>query len=205
MFAFEPYLNSKQEAELKRVAETIVSPGKGILAADELSTIGKYKIEDNEETRRRYREMLFTAGNIRNELAKYISGVIMFDETFYQKDSNGVPFVKVNYSITAQCEIELLFFRFIKINQLLFLKMLTNKGIIIGIKIDKGLVPLAGTLGEQATQGTINFLLLFRPCFYDNNLAILVKAIFTDFVVSLNFSLESLMKNRDIFFRKTLN
>ena len=99
MSVFAPYLTAEQEAELKRVAEAIVAPGKGILAADESTgTIGKrfdkFKLENIEENRRLYREMLFTAGK-GDELSKCISGVIMFDETFYQKDSNGVRFVKV--------------------------------------------------------------------------------------------------------------
>lgn len=96
---YATYLKPEQEAELKKVAEAIVAPGKGILAADESTgTIGKrfdkFKLENVEENRRLYREMLFTAG-AGDELAKCISGVIMFDETFYQKDSNGVPFVQV--------------------------------------------------------------------------------------------------------------
>ena len=99
MSVFAPYLTAEQEAELKKVADAIVAPGKGILAADESTgTIGKrfdkFKLENIEENRRLYREMLFTAGT-GGELSKCISGVIMFDETFYQKDSKGVRFVKV--------------------------------------------------------------------------------------------------------------
>lgn len=58
-------------------------------------------------------------------LAENISGVIMFHETFYQKTKDGTPFTKV----------------------------LQDKGIIPGIKVDKGVVPLAGTEDECTTQG----------------------------------------------------
>jgi fructose-bisphosphate aldolase class I len=76
----------------------------------------------NEETNRRdLREMLFTSANIE----KFISGVILFEETLYQDSSSGVPFVQ----------------------------MLQEKGIIPGIKVDKGVVALGGTDGETETQG----------------------------------------------------
>lgn len=71
-------------------------------------------IENSEETRRQYRQLLFTAD--KNELKKYIGGVILQDETFWQKTDDGTRFVKV----------------------------LQDQGIIPGIKVDKGLVPLAG-------------------------------------------------------------
>lgn len=97
MSACEQYLSSHQEAELKKVAEALANQNKGILVADEFSAIGKYEIEDNEDNRRRYYEMIFTAGN-RNDLSKCISGVAMSDETTHQKDSNGMPFVKVDFT-----------------------------------------------------------------------------------------------------------
>jgi len=58
-------------------------------------------------------------------MAKYISGVIMFDETFFQKAEDGTPLVKI----------------------------LQNLGVIPGIKVDKGTVTLAGTDDEFTTQG----------------------------------------------------
>ena len=111
MSVFAPYLTAEQEAALKKVADAIVAPGKGILAADESTgTIGKrfdkFKLENIEENRRLYREMLFTAGG--DELSKCISGVIMFDETFYQKDSNGVRFVKVHFLNTIKALVSVL-------------------------------------------------------------------------------------------------
>ena len=121
--AFTPEL----KAELKRIAEAIVVPGKGILAADESTgTMGKrlsgIGVENTEENRRSYRQLLFTSGA---EMAKSISGVILFHETLYQKADDGTPFVKI----------------------------LRDQGIIPGIKVDKGVVPLAGTIGEGTTQG----------------------------------------------------
>lgn len=127
MSRFPAYLTQEQEDELRKIANAIVAPGKGILAADESTgTIGKrfasIGLENSEENRRRYRELLFTADPV---VGESISGVILFHETLYQKTKDGVPFVKV----------------------------LSDRGIIPGIKVDKGVVPLAGTDGESTTQG----------------------------------------------------
>jgi len=124
---FPPYLSKQQEDELRKIANAIVAPGKGILAADESTgTMGKrlaqINVENVEENRRLYRQLLFTAGT---DLPTNISGVILFHETFYQKADDGTPFVK----------------------------MLMDQGIIPGIKVDKGVVPLAGTDNECTTQG----------------------------------------------------
>jgi len=124
------YLSPELQAELKKTAEAIVAPGKGILAADESEgTIGKrfasIGVENTEENRRLYRQLLFTADA---ELSSYISGVILFHETVYQKDSNGKSFVK----------------------------LLEEKNIIPGIKVDTGVVDLQGTDGEVTTQGLDN-------------------------------------------------
>jgi fructose-bisphosphate aldolase class I len=82
--------------ELERTARELVAPGKGILAADEShGTIGKrFKavgIESTEESRRQYREMLFTTEGI----GEFLSGVILFDETLRQKASDGTPLPEV--------------------------------------------------------------------------------------------------------------
>src|SRR5271170_6264352 len=79
--------------ELNATARALVAKNRGILAADESSsTIKKrfdvIKIESTEETRRAYREMLFTSAGAQ----QYISGVIMYDETLRQKTKEGVPF-----------------------------------------------------------------------------------------------------------------
>lgn len=113
-------------AELIANAKAIAAPGKGILAADESTgTIGqrfeKISTENTEENRRKYRQLLFTTTGIE----EYISGVILFEETLFQKADDGTPFVDI----------------------------MKAKGIIPGIKVDKGIKPLAGTAGECVTQG----------------------------------------------------
>jgi len=99
-----------------------------------VGTIGKrfnnISVENAEENRRQYRQLLFKAGT---EMAKHISGVIMFHETFYQKADDGTPLPKV----------------------------LQDIGIIPGIKVDTGTVTLAGTDDEFTTQGIVPFLSVF--------------------------------------------
>jgi fructose-bisphosphate aldolase, class I len=121
------YLTPEKEQELARIANAIVAPGKGILAADESTgsmakRLKSIDLENTEENRRLYRQLLFSADPA---VSNSISGVILFDETFYQKTDDGVPFPQ----------------------------LLKSRGIIPGIKVDKGLVPLAGTNGETTTQG----------------------------------------------------
>jgi len=81
---------------LEAVAKAMVAPGKGILAADESTgTIEKrlksIQVENSEDNRRAYRDMLFTTKG----LSQYISGVILYDETLRQKGVSGVPFVEL--------------------------------------------------------------------------------------------------------------
>ncbi len=81
---------------IEEIAKKLVAPGKGILAADEsTSTIAKRfdkaGIENTEENRRLYRELLFTTQGAEN----FISGVILFDETIRQVSSDGIPFPKL--------------------------------------------------------------------------------------------------------------
>jgi len=88
-------MNEKSAEELKQTAKQMVAPGKGILAADEsLPTIEKrfksINIENNEENRRVYREVIFTVPGIE----EFISGVILFDETMHHKTSDDVGFVE---------------------------------------------------------------------------------------------------------------
>jgi fructose-bisphosphate aldolase class I len=127
MASYAQYLSKEKEDELRAIAKQITAHGKGILAADESTgsmdkRLGSLGVENTEENRRQYRQLLFTADK---QLADYISGVIFFHETLYQKTDDGTPFVKV----------------------------LQDKGIVPGIKVDKGVVPLAGTIGECTTQG----------------------------------------------------
>jgi fructose-bisphosphate aldolase, class I len=81
--------------QLAETALAMVAPGKGIIAIDESTgTCAKrfagVGIENNEENRRRYRELLLTTP----KLSDYISGAILFDETIRQSTSDGVPFAK---------------------------------------------------------------------------------------------------------------
>jgi fructose-bisphosphate aldolase class I len=81
--------------DLERIAQELVAYGKGILAADETpATLTKrfdaLGIRSTEESRRAYRDMLFTAG-----AAEFISGVIMQDETIRQQSADGTPLARV--------------------------------------------------------------------------------------------------------------
>ncbi|KAK4392095.1 Fructose-bisphosphate aldolase 1, cytoplasmic [Sesamum angolense] len=112
--------------ELIANATYIGTPGKGILAADESTgTIGKrlssINVENVESNRRALRELLFTTPGV----LQYLSGVILYEETLYQKTAAGKPFVDV----------------------------MKEGGVLPGIKVDKGTVELAGTNGETTTQG----------------------------------------------------
>jgi fructose-bisphosphate aldolase, class I len=114
-------------AELNKVAEAMVAPGRGILAADESSgtikkrfdTIG---VESTPDNRRDYRELMFRASEA---MSKYISGVILYDETIRQNAKDGTPLVKV----------------------------IEKSGSIPGIKVDKGTKPLPFCPGEVITEG----------------------------------------------------
>lgn len=112
--------------QLQETVDKIVIKGKGILAADEsTNTITKrfksINIESTEETRRNYREVLFTTP----KLGEYISGVILYEETLNQKTKTGQAFADV----------------------------LLNQGIVPGIKVDKGIIPLPNSPQENITQG----------------------------------------------------
>lgn len=111
---------------LNKTALEIVSTGKGILAADEstptikkrFDTIG---VESTETNRKNYRNMLFTTDGV----SKYISGVILFDETIRQQSPDGTAMVDV----------------------------LAKAGIIPGIKVDKGAKSIANAVSETVTEG----------------------------------------------------
>jgi len=112
--------------DLERPIAALMAPDKGILEADESqATIAerfeRFAIEPTEESRRRYREMLFTMPDV----AEYVSGVILIDETLGQRADDGRRFVNV----------------------------LVERGITPGIKGDLGAKPLAGAPGERATEG----------------------------------------------------
>ena len=112
--------------EMNKVAQAIVATGKGILAADESSGTIKKRfdaigVESTEENRRNYREMLFRS----KEGMKHISGVILYDETIWQKAKDGTPLVE----------------------------LIKEAGSIPGIKVDEGTKPLPFCPGELVTIG----------------------------------------------------
>ena len=83
-------------AHLDAIASKMVAPAKGILATDESTgTIGKrlasIGVDNNEENRRAYRELLFTTAGA----GAFISGVILYDETIRQSAADGTPFTKI--------------------------------------------------------------------------------------------------------------
>jgi fructose-bisphosphate aldolase, class I len=87
-----PHGDQTRTAEMEATARALVAPGRGILAADEsFPTIGKrfaaLGIPSTEETRRAYRDLLFTTPG----LGEFISGGILFEETLQQKTSDGTP------------------------------------------------------------------------------------------------------------------
>src|SRR3954447_8031590 len=113
--------------ELNRVAEAMVAPGRGILAADESSSTIKKRfdaigVENTEDNRRDYREMMFRTNEA---MSKYVSGVILYDETLRQKGKDGTPLVK----------------------------LIEKAGALPGIKVDKGLQPLPFCPNEVVTEG----------------------------------------------------
>ena len=84
------------EDTLQATVAELVRPGKGILAADEsgptiTKRFGALGIDSTEETRRRYRTLLFTAPGV----SEYLSGIILFEETLGQRDNDGTPLPEV--------------------------------------------------------------------------------------------------------------
>ncbi|MFP5357830.1 MAG: class I fructose-bisphosphate aldolase [Gammaproteobacteria bacterium] len=115
------------EKILNQTALAMVAPGKGLLAADESTATIKKRldsvgVENTEANRQAYRDMLFTTPGFE----QHTSGVILFEETLFQKSLSGQPFPE----------------------------LLAAKGVIPGIKVDKGAKPLAGGgLEETITEG----------------------------------------------------
>src|SRR5215813_13550944 len=108
--------------ELNTVAEAMVAPGRGILAADESSGTIKKRFDSigvpsTADSRRDYRELLFRSTEA---MSKHISGVILYDETIRQNAKDGTALVKV----------------------------IEQAGSLPGIKVDKGTQPLPNCPGE---------------------------------------------------------
>jgi fructose-bisphosphate aldolase class I len=113
-------------SDIDAIAQALVAPGKGILAADESTgTIEKrfaaVGVESTAESRRAYRDLLFTTPGVE----AHLSGVILFDETIRQTAGDGTPFAE----------------------------LLAQRGMIAGIKVDRGTRPLAGAPAEKITEG----------------------------------------------------
>ena len=112
--------------ELESVARALVAEGKGILAADESDGTIKKRFDSIDVESTEENRRAYRELLFTTEGAEeFISGVILFDETIRQSASDGTPFPKV----------------------------LESKGIIPGIKVDKGAKPLALTNGETVTEG----------------------------------------------------
>ena len=114
-------------ADLNKIAQAMVAPGKGILAADESSGTIKKRfdaigVDSTEDNRRDYREMMFRSNEA---MTKHISGVILYDETIWQKAKDGTPLVD----------------------------LIKKVGAIPGIKVDEGTKPLPQCPGELITIG----------------------------------------------------
>src|ERR1700738_2806505 len=113
--------------ELNKVANAMTAAGKGILAADESTSTIKRRfdsiaVENTEDNRRDYRELLFRSTEAMRDC---ISGVILYDETIWQKAKDGTPLVK----------------------------LIQQAGAIPGIKVDEGTKALPGCPGDLATIG----------------------------------------------------
>jgi fructose-bisphosphate aldolase, class I len=114
-------------ADLNNTALAMVAPGKGILAADESTgTIKKrfdaIDVASTEDNRRDYREMLFRSNEA---MSRYISGVILYDETIWQNAKDGTPLTR----------------------------LIEQSGAIPGIKVDEGTQGLPNCPGELVTVG----------------------------------------------------
>ena len=113
-------------ADLEEIAQKMVAPGKGILAADESSGTIKKRfdaigVESTETSRRDYRELMFRTPAMK----EFVSGVILYDETIWQDAADGTPLVKI----------------------------IADAGAVPGIKVDEGTEALPGSPRELITKG----------------------------------------------------
>ncbi len=113
-------------ADLEKIAQKMVAPGKGILAADESSGTIKKRfdaigVESTETSRRDYRELMFRTPAMK----EFVSGVILYDETIWQDAADGTPLVKI----------------------------IADTGAVPGIKVDEGTEALPGSPKELITKG----------------------------------------------------
>lgn len=112
--------------ELEQTIRDMVQPGKGILAADESApTIQKRFTAVGVESTEENRRSYRSLLFATPSLGEFISGVILFEETLLQRHDDGTPLPE----------------------------LLARQGIVPGIKVDKGLTPLANAPGDKVTQG----------------------------------------------------
>ena len=112
--------------QLAAIAQAMVAPGKGIIAIDESTTTIKKRFDSvGIECTEENRRAYREMLLTTPRLGEHISGAILFDETLRQSTRDGVPFTKV----------------------------MMDAGILPGIKVDKGAMPLAGFPGELVTEG----------------------------------------------------
>lgn len=121
------YPSPALQSELRQIAEAMVAPGKGILAADDpAASLGErlqgVGVDSGAEGRRRWRQVLFTADA---EISQHVAGVIMVPETLQQVADDGTPFVE----------------------------LLARRNILAGVNVDQGVVLLPGSEDESTTQG----------------------------------------------------
>ncbi|KAM9034327.1 fructose-bisphosphate aldolase A-like [Sarcophilus harrisii] len=120
-------LTPNQKKELCEIVKRMIAPGKGIMVLDEsLCTMNKRLASlgvENSEDNRRLYRQLFVTAD--DEIRNYIGGIILSHETFYQKCDDGRSFPEV----------------------------IKAKDAVVGIKVDRGVVPLPGTNNETTTQG----------------------------------------------------
>ncbi len=112
--------------ELNKIAQKIISPGKGILAADESTgtmtkRLSSVNVESNSKNRLLFREILFSSSSMKD----CVGGVILYDETIKQKSSSGktIP------------------------------NLISENGAVPGIKVDTGAKILANSPEEKITEG----------------------------------------------------
>ncbi|GIX34376.1 MAG: putative fructose-bisphosphate aldolase class 1 [Lysobacteraceae bacterium] len=112
--------------QLQDIARAMVAPGKGIIAIDESNATCKKRFDAvGVECTEENRRAYRELLLSTPGLSEHISGAILYDETIRQSRKDGTPFVK----------------------------LMEQQGIIPGIKVDKGTVPLAGFPGEVVTEG----------------------------------------------------
>ncbi|MCZ6597878.1 MAG: fructose-bisphosphate aldolase class I [Planctomycetota bacterium] len=119
-------MSTTSTTEIRTNAAAMVAPGKGLLAADESTgTIEKRLAQIDVEASEENRRAYRDLLFTTDGAEEHISGVILFDETLRQSSADGTPFPK----------------------------LLATKGILPGIKVDKGAKDLAGCPGEKVTEG----------------------------------------------------